>query len=345
MRTAWAADILRAEIREMENPRIKDPQDVLIKIKTAGVCGSDIGLFNGSHPFRKPPAMFGHEMSGEILEVGSGVFGFKKGDRVAFNPIVNCGKPDCKFCNSDRGNICPDRQIAGANGSRIQGTFAEYIVVPYTHLSRLADHVTYDEGCLVEPMSVAVHAMKQFKGRRDSVLIYGTGVIGLFALLYAKKLGYKRIFCTNRGEYNRRLAMELGATAAFNPNEVNIKEVLKELEPDGINATVLSVANEQILSDVMAVTQAGGEICYVYQNTTPVPTNFCPLVNNEFSIFGVTGETMNDFQDAADYINENTETVRRLITHTYPMTKAGEAVAKMSDRSEPVIKVLVHPED
>lgn len=343
MRTAWVSGVREVSIKEMDKPEIRDPGYVLIKIKAAGVCGSDIGLFSGMHPFRKPPAMLGHEMSGEIVEIGDAVKNFKVGDRVAFNPIVNCG--ECEFCKSNRGNICPTRQIAGANGSRIQGTFAEYITVPETHLSRLADHVTFDEGVLVEPMSVAVHALNQFKGKRGSMLIYGTGVIGLFSLLYAQKLGYERIYCTNRGEYNRKLAMELGATCAFNPNEIDIAKVIKELEPEGIDATVLSVANEEILAHVMEVTKGGGEICYVYQNTNPVPTNFCPLVNNEFKIFGVTGETMDDFQDAADYINEYTDTVKKLITHVYPMTQAQDAVAKMMDRSEPVIKVIVHPEE
>lgn len=341
MKTAWVSAPREVEIREMDRPEITDPGYVLINIKTAGVCGSDIGLFSGMHPFRKPPAMLGHEMSGEIVEIGSDVKRFKVGDRVAFNPIVNCGH--CPLCKKNRGNICPERNIAGANGSKIQGTFAEYIAVPETHLSLLEDHVSFDEGALVEPMSVAVHALKRFKGKRNSMLIYGTGVIGLFALLYAHKLGYERIYCTNRGEYNRKLAMKLGATAAFNPNEVDIAKVIRELEPDGIDATVLSVANEEILSNVMEVTTPGGEICYVYQNTNPVSTNFCPLVNNEFEIFGVTGETMDDFEDAAEYINKHTETVKKIITHVYPMSRAQEAVEKMLDRSEPVIKVLVHP--
>lgn len=342
MKSAWVVAPRKVEIREMETPKVTEGS-VLIKIKAAGVCGSDIGLFTGEHPFRTPPAMLGHEMAGEVVGVGENVTEYKPGDRVAFNPIVNCGH--CDFCEDDIGNLCGSRQIAGANGSSVQGTFAEYINVPATHLCKLAEHVSYDVGALVEPLSVAMHALKRFTGKKDTMLIYGTGVIGLCSLLLAKDMGYKRIYCTNRSLFNRELAMKLGATAAFNPNEVDVPKVLRELEPQGINACVLSVANEKIINDVMASMRPRGEICYAYQNTRPVPTNFCPLVNNEFTIFGTTGETMGDFREAADFVNRNTELAAQLITHVKPLAESAEAVDLMASRNQPVIKVLVHPEE
>ncbi len=342
MREAWVVAPRQVEIREVPVPKVQEG-GVLVKIKAAGVCGSDIGMFTGEHPFRTPPSMLGHEMSGEIVEVGAGVSEYKVGDRIAFNPIVNCGH--CDFCKQDIGNLCGKRQIAGADGSSIQGTFADYIAVPATHICKIADHVSFDCGALVEPISVAMHALKRFTGPKDTMLLYGTGVIGLCSLLLAKDMGYKRVYCTNRGAYNRELAMKLGATAAFNPNEVDVPKVLRELEPEGINACVLSVANEKIIGDVMDCMRPRGEICYAYQNTKPVPTNFCPLVNNEFTIFGTTGETMNDFRESADFVNRNTELVQHLITHVKPLSKAAEAVAQMMSREEPAIKVLVHPEE
>lgn len=342
MKSAWVVAPKTVEIKDMEMPKVTE-NGVLIKIEAAGVCGSDVGLFSGEHPFRQPPAMLGHEMAGQVMEVGKNVTAYKSGDRVAFNPIVNCGH--CDFCDDDIGNLCGDRQIAGANGSSVQGTFAEYICVPDTHLCKLQDHVSYDCGALIEPLSVAMHALKRFTGKRDSMLIFGTGVIGLCSLLLAKDMGYKRIYCTNRGAYNRELALKLGATAAFNPNEVDIPKVLREHEPEGINACVLSVASEKIISDVMDSMRPRGEICYAYQNTRPVATNFCPLVNNEFTIFGTTGETMNDFREAADFVNRYTDLAQQLITHIKPLSESQQAVDLMSSRSEPVVKVLVHPQN
>lgn len=340
MKTAWVTGHRTVEIREMDMPQINETE-VLVNIKAAGICGSDIGLFVGEHPFRKPPAMLGHEMAGVIVEVGSQVKKFKEGDRVAFNPIVNCGS--CEFCLDDIGNLCEQRQIAGVPGSRISGTFAEYISVPATHLARIEDHVSYEIGAMVEPFSVAVHALARFRGKRDSLLVLGTGVIGLCSLLLAKSIGYKRIYCTNRGEYNRKVAMECGATAAFNPLEVNLVEVLKEHEPNGIDACVLSVASKEITKDLFAIMKPRGEICYVYQNTNEIPINFCPLVNNEFSIMGTTGETMNDFMAAANYVNNHTELVEKLITHVMPLSESQQALELMEKRSEPVIKIIVHP--
>lgn len=340
MKTAWVTGHRTVEIREMEMPGINETE-VLVNIKAAGICGSDIGLFVGEHPFRKPPAMLGHEMAGVVVEVGSNTTKFKKGDRIAFNPIVNCGQ--CELCKEDIGNLCSQRQIAGVPGSRIKGTFAEYISVPETHLTLIADHVSFESGAMVEPFSVAVHALARFTGKKDSLLILGTGVIGLCSLLLAKSMGYKRIYCTNRGEYNRRVAVDCGATAAFNPLEVNLAEVLKEYEPNGIDACVLSVASQEIMNDLFACLKPRGEICYVYQNTNEIPTNFCPLVNNEFSIMGTTGETMNDFKAAADFVNNHTDMAEKLITHVMPLSESQQALELMENRTEPVIKIIVHP--
>lgn len=340
MKSAWVVAPETVEIREMDKPEAVG-RNVLIRIKAAGVCGSDVGLFSGHHPFRRPPAMLGHEMSGVVEDIGEDVTMYKKGDRVAFNPMVNCGH--CQLCKENIGHLCRDIQIAGANGSSVPGTFAEYIAVPETHLCKFEDHVTYDCGSLIEPFSVAVHALSGFSGPRESMLLVGTGVIGLCSLLLAKDMGYKRIYCTNRGAYNRELAMELGATAAFNPNEVNLEEELRKLEPDGINAVVLSAATESIIKDVFAVLRPQGEICYAYQDTRPVPTDFSPLVNEEFRIFGTKGETMDDFREAADFVNRNTELAGRLITHVMSMEESQRALEVMSDRSEPVVKVIVHP--
>lgn len=342
MKSAWVTAPRKVELREMDKPKLTD-NGVLIKIKAAGVCGSDIGLFTGEHPFRTPPAMLGHEMAGEVEAVGAEVKDFQPGDRVAFNPIINCGH--CDFCDDDIGNLCGSRQIAGADGSSVPGTFAEYICVPATHLCKLEPHVSFDCGALVEPISVAMHALKRFTGKKNSMLIYGTGVIGLCSLLLAKDMGYQRIYCLNRGAYNRELALELGAAAAWNPNEVDVPAVLREAEPDGVNAVVLSVASEKILDDVMKSLRPRGEVCYAYQNTRPVPVNFCPLVNNEFTIFGTTGETMNDFRESADFVNRNTALAQRLITHVKPLSESQQAVELMATRSEPVVKVLVHPEE
>lgn len=340
MKSAWVVAKQKVEIKDIDMPEITE-DGVMIQIKSVGICGSDIGCYMGEHPFRNAPSMLGHEMSGCVTEVGKKVVNFKKGDRVAFNPVVSCGH--CAMCKSGHESICENRQIAGADGSIIQGTMAEYICAPESHVRKIADDVSYDCGSLIEPMSVAVHAMKRFTGEKKSILIYGTGVIGLCSLLYAKDMGYQNIYCVNRGKFKRDLALELGATAVFNPNEVDLPKELKKYEPNGINAVMLSVANEQIMKDLFDCMSGRGEICYVYQNTRPVPTNFTPLVNREYAIMGSTGETMEDFDDAVDYVNRNTTVMEKLITKILPMNQTAEAVELMQDSSS--IKVIVHPEE
>ena len=342
MKSAWVIAPKKVELKEIEMPKVTD-DGILIKIKAAGVCGSDIGCFMCEHPFRTPPSMLGHEMSGVVVECGKNTTGFKPGDKVAFNPVVSCGH--CELCEDGAGNCCADRTIAGADGSPIQGTFAEYINAPASFVTKFDDDISYDVGCLIEPMSVAVHAIKRFTGRKDSILVYGTGVIGICTVLLAKNMGYKRIYCTNRRKYNRDLAMEFGATAAWNPAETDTVEMLKKLEPNGVNAVMLSIADDKIIKECEDVLKPRGEIVYVYQNIKPVAVNFTPLVNREYAIYGATGETMEDFDEAAEYVSKHPDLCQKLISRVYPMTESAAAVDFMMQKEIPVIKVLVHPEE
>ncbi|MDR3265344.1 MAG: alcohol dehydrogenase catalytic domain-containing protein, partial [Synergistaceae bacterium] len=158
-------------IQDVEKPVPQD-DEVLIKVVTAGVCGSDLHLFRGTHAFRKPPAILGHEVAGDIVEVGKNVKKFRVGDRVTVEPHVGCG--ECEFCRRDLVNLCTGKTAPGT--SKWIGTFVEYFNAPEKTLYKLDEGVSYEVGTLIEPLAVAVHVLERRSVKeKDCLVILGAG--------------------------------------------------------------------------------------------------------------------------------------------------------------------------
>jgi 2-desacetyl-2-hydroxyethyl bacteriochlorophyllide A dehydrogenase len=158
-------------------------EEVLVKVKAAGLCGSDFHIFNGSYPANYP-LIPGHEFTGVIEDIGKDVKGWEIGRRVTADPNIYCHS--CYYCLKDQENMCENAQALGVTRD---GGFAEYAVVPYRQLYALPDRISFEEGALIEPLSCVVYAMKRLKARfGDNALIFGAGAMGLL-LLQALKIG------------------------------------------------------------------------------------------------------------------------------------------------------------
>ena len=157
MKAALLAAVGKLTITEVEQPDLGRPSDVLIRVGAVGICGSEIHAFQGTHPFRKPPSILGHEVAGEVVDVGAKVSGLAPGDRVFVNPQRTCG--ECEWCQSGRPNVCSSREMLGTLGWT--GGLAEYIVAPAQNVCPLPDHVSYVQGTLIEPLCVGVHAIRR----------------------------------------------------------------------------------------------------------------------------------------------------------------------------------------
>jgi L-iditol 2-dehydrogenase len=225
------------ELLDYPVPPVKEGY-VLLRIAAAGICGSDLKIYNDDHPYF-PPVILGHEFSGEIVEVGPGVKGWEKGERVV-SEVHGLVCEHCRFCLSGEKHVCPSKRALGWG---IDGGFAEYVAVPEWLLHRIPEGVSYEEAALLEPMAIAVHGiLERAKVEpEDFVVVLGCGPLGLLAIQLAKSEGASRVFITgvNQDEKLRlRIAEKLGADRTINVEKEDPVVIVKEMT-SGIGADLV----------------------------------------------------------------------------------------------------------
>src|SRR4051812_3403417 len=194
------------------DPPVPEMDDVIVSVRAAGVCGSDVHGFTGSTGRRTPGIVMGHEFSGVVTSLGTNVKEHAVGDRVVVQPLMTCGV--CVMCRAGRRNVCLNRTLIGMT---THGAYAEAVRVPQEQLYRLPDNLSWEQGSLVEPLSVALHAVNLTPWNlMDTVVVVGAGTIGLLVLLAARLKGAGRIIVTDRSPHRLDLAQQLGADLVVN---------------------------------------------------------------------------------------------------------------------------------
>jgi L-iditol 2-dehydrogenase len=337
MKAAVVTATERVEIQNVQEPVLKE-DEVLIQVKTVGVCGSDLHLFQGTHAFRKPPAILGHEVAGDIVRIGKDVTKFKVGDRVTVEPHLGCRA--CEFCEQELVNICLRKSAPGTPGWI--GTFVEYFNAPEKTLYKLDDKVSYEEGTLIEPLAVAVHALARATvTARDGMVILGAGTIGMLALVVARKMGFKTVVCTDTAPFNRSMALKLGAAAALDPVSEDVAARVKELTGGrGADLALVCAGADGILDQASACVRKRGEIGLVAMITRKIPFYCYSMVFNEQTMYGAMTYETRDFAKAAEMVNGGLD-LRDFVTQKLPLEKSQEALDILSRKQENVIKVIV----
>ena len=337
MKAAVVTGTKCVNVQDVEVPSIKD-DEVLIKVKTVGVCGSDLHLFQGTHAFRKPPAVVGHKIAGEIVKVGKYVTKFKIGDRVTVEPQIGCGK--CEFCKAGRVNLCPDKAAPGT--PKWIGTFVEYFNAPEKTLYKLGDNVSYEEGTLIEPLAVAVHALSRATVKtRDSIVILGSGTIGLLSLVVAREMGFKTIICTDTAPFNREMALKEGATAALDPLSEDVVAKVKELTGGrGADLALVCAGASNILDQASQCVRKCGEVGIIAMITKDIPFYCYTMVFNEQTMYGAMTYETRDFVKAAEMVNGGLN-LKNFVTQRMPLAQTQEALDTLLQKKEHVVKVIV----
>lgn len=337
MRAAYVVEIEKVEIREVNIPTLKD-DEVLIKVKTVGVCGSDLHLFKGTHAFRKPPAVLGHEVAGDIIEIGKNVTKYKIGDRVTVEPHLGCG--ECEFCKSDLVNLCTSKKAPGTPAWI--GTFVEYFNAPEKTVYKINDNVSYEMGTLIEPLAVAVHAIDRITvTEKDTMVILGSGTIGLLALVAAREAGYKNIICTDTQEFNLEMALKQGAKLALNPlKEDVVAKVLEFTGGRGVDVALIAADSKVIVDQASAMVRKRGEVGIIAMITEKIPVYTYSFVFNEQTLFGAMTYETKDFVKAAEMINNGLD-LSDFLTQKLPLEESQRALDILSEKIENVVKVIV----
>jgi len=326
-------------IEEVPDPKV-NTDEVLVRVKSAGICGSDAHAFEGKSKRRVPPLILGHEFSGVVADTGTGVLGFQNGDRVVVEPTISCGA--CEPCRNGRTNICTEIRFIGLH---IPGAFAEYIAVPARKCYKLSDSVSFDEATLVEPLSVATHAVNMTPTKvGDNLLIIGSGVIGLMILQYARHRFGGNVFVTDLIDYKLDLAKRLGANATIHSGREDVSERLKELtNGKGADAVIEAVGVQDTLQQALTVVKKGGEVTITGLLQQIMQVDIMKLVTNEITIRGDYCYTSAEFKESLDLIATGKVQLKPLITHSFPLRDIADAVDVLTEGKEQHIKILLRP--
>lgn len=329
-------------IEEVPVPTINENQ-VLIEVKKAGVCGTDLHIFYDCFSKVCPPVTLGHEFSGVVVETGEKVSGWKIGERVTVeSEAFSCGK--CTYCRSGYTNLCPERL---AYGYSVDGGFATFVAVRHTALHRLPDHMSFGEGAICEPLAVAVHAVleKAQLKEKDRVLIIGPGPIGLLILKVAKTLGTSVFICGKERDKDRLdFAKYIGADSILFSENKNLEELIFNLT-DGIGADVVfecSGATPAIKSSLTLVRRLG-ELILVGLCGIPIKADLDTIVFKEIHLKGSFGHNHLTWNKMIALLEQKKFDLKPFISGEFPLGEWQEAF--QNSESGKGVKYLLSPYD
>jgi L-iditol 2-dehydrogenase len=337
MKAALVTDVHKVSIQEIDRPVVKD-DEVLIKVKTVGVCGSDLHLFRGTHAFRKPPAILGHEIAGDVVEIGKSVKTVSIGDRVTVEPQYGCG--DCEFCRQGLVNLCNSKVVPGT--AKWIGVFVQYFNAPEKTIYQLNDAVSYKMGTMIEPLAVAVRALRRATVKeKDCLVILGSGTIGLLCLVVAKQMGYKNVVCTDTAEFNLAMALKHGATLAINPLKGDVVAAVKKLtDGKGADLALIAAGANNIVDQASACVRKRGEIGVVAMITEKIPFYSYQIVFNEQTMYGAMTYETKDFKEAAEMVNNGLD-LDDFVTQTMDLEHTQQGLDVLSQKKDGVVKVMI----
>ncbi|SFG75211.1 zinc-dependent alcohol dehydrogenase [Sporolactobacillus nakayamae] len=325
-------------VTDIENAPLKS-DEVRIQVKAAGICGSDIHALKGLHPFRIPPVVIGHEISGLVAEIGDSVTRVKVGDRVAVEPQIGCGK--CSHCLRGEVNQCTNRKAPGIDPW--YGTMAENFVAPEHIVFKLPDDMDYNLAALAEPLAVGVHAVQQAAIKPgDKVAILGTGPIGLLALAAAKEAGATTILATDIFDYCLERAQQMGATHTLNiKDRPNWVEEAKKLIGSSFDRVLIAVGVPGIINDSLSLIRRHGRVVTIAMFQKEQSLDIMQLQGQEKELVGCFCYTHDDVAAAVALLAAGRINGHAVITHTLPYTEAAKGFRMVEKKEDQPLKVLI----
>ena len=328
-------------IEEVPEP-VVGPHDVLVKVGSVGICGSDVHYFKtgriGDFVVREP-MILGHETSGTVAAVGSAVTSLSLGDRVALEPGIPCRR--CEHCKTGRYNLCPDVRFFAT--PPVDGSLCDYVVVPADFAYAVPESVSLDAAALIEPVSVAIHACRRGAvSAGQSLLIAGAGPIGLVTLMVARAFGATRVYVSDVQPHRLKKAEELGAEAVFNAREVDVvKEVLAATGGKGVDVAIECAGAEAAFRSCLGVTKRGGVVVLVglgEEDTYRVP--MMHITSKEIDIRGIF-RYVYTYPLAIELMISGRLNVEGIITHRFSFDDVHEAMRYAETGADGAIKVMV----
>lgn len=322
------------KIMNVKIPNI-DFNEVLIKVKYAGICGSDITVLEGKHISAKPPVILGHEFSGVIEKTNSKKFRVR--DRVVVEPLISCG--ECYACISGSTHICKNLKLIGIHQD---GGFAEFVKVPENTIFKLPKELSLIEGVLVEPLSVAIHSIDMSEMKfGDNVLVTGAGPIGILCGILARHFGANRVIITDISEFRLSIAKRFGMIC-FNPikNDSLYTFINEITNACGINTVFECTGLPKVVESALQCLAIKGTLVQVGIGKKNINIDMRPIAYKEQKIVGVRIYAQGDFQRSINFLANKKGNLLEIVTQTFKLQNIKEAF-ELSKNKEKSLKVLI----
>ena len=334
------------EYKDVADPK-REAGSSLIKVKASGICGSDIPRVykTGAHIL---PIIPGHEFSGEVIKTDAGS-AYKPGDRVGIFPLIPCMK--CVQCQKKNYEMCRDYSYLG---SRCDGGFAEYVSVPEWNLIKLPDHVSFEAAAMLEPLSVAAHAVRKATegvDKNEEIFVYGQGTIGLFVDMILSALGYKNITVALNKDHQKTTAVKLGIKPEriIDSRQERAVDRIGKITCDiGSFISFDCIGKQDVVSDIIRMTAPGGRVMLVGNPASDMGLSkdvYWKILRNQLTLFGTwnssfTKDEDDDWHFVLELMGKGLIDPVKMITHRFSLEDITGGFEIMRDKKEDYIKVM-----
>ncbi|MFC3799569.1 zinc-binding dehydrogenase [Cohnella sp. GCM10012308] len=320
-------------IEQVDVPSI-EPHEVLVKVESVGICGSELEGYLGHSSVRVPPLVMGHEFCGRVAALGDQANGLSLEDKVVVNPLIACRA--CPSCMRGEYNICRNRKIVGIHRP---GAFADYVAVPFENAIRVPQEMDASLASLAEPLAVAIHAVKLGFKPLDDLLIYGAGPIGLLCVAAARQMGAGSIVVLDLQPARLAHAEKLGAIG-LSPREIEDRR--EALFPQGMPVIIDCVGVQATREQAMNLVDPGGAVIMVGlgHGKSELPMNH--LVRQEISLIGSYTYSHEDFRQAVALLIRGNVAIEGW-TQTRPLDEGPSAFRELAEGKSPFSKIFLKP--
>ena len=318
--------------------------EVLVRDKACGICGSDVHGMDGSTGRRLPPIIMGHEASGIIEKVGESVNGWAPGDRVTFDSMLSCGQ--CRHCQRGAANLCDRRRVLGVSCAefRRDGAYAEYVAVPQRILYRIPDGLSFEHAAMVEPLSVAVHAVGRMPvSLNDTAVVVGSGMIGLLVVQVLRLAGCGKILAVDLEPEKLELACRLGADEGIRADSTDVvAEVLARTGGAGADLAFEVVGITPAVDLAVRSVRKGGAVSLIGNLSAKTDLPLQAVVTRELTLYGSCGSS-GEYPACLELLRRGAVQVEPFISGYSPLAEAPSWFDRLYKGEKGLMKVIVRP--